>query len=304
MLGVVIVALALTGAMFVSYFAGIEAEEQDVIKYQYLADVSGQFDYDKTPTYVEFDPSSNYTGYYSEDTGEYFPIDDVDYEESGKPNFYKINLAPVTIQDGNIVLSDDQGDSPFAGGSTNVIFANESGGWYGTGATTVSLKSYLNSMNLSDEVTDITIKSLGSYSENDYGYTYNADWVVFTVKSKWDPPTGTNSHGLFVVTPGWMESGPSRAFNFLTEEATLPCLSVTIDMKSGFATLYTDNDCQVKMIAAVSLDDVTMSFGGNMQGTGPGESSYANFDDSVYFLAQHKDTSYLDPNYGVIMKDE
>ena len=47
MLGVVIIALAIAGALFGGYLAGIDTEEVEVTKYDYLADVTGLFDYDE-----------------------------------------------------------------------------------------------------------------------------------------------------------------------------------------------------------------------------------------------------------------
>ena len=83
MIGVIVIALAISGALIGSYLAGVEPEKVDVVRYNYLADVSGLFDYDKSPQFIEFDPSSNYIGYYSEDSkktsgpGYYFASDQV-----------------------------------------------------------------------------------------------------------------------------------------------------------------------------------------------------------------------------------
>ncbi len=106
MLGVTIIALALAGAIVGGYLAGIDSVEHEVTRFNELADVSGLYEYDTNPQYIDYDPSSNYTGYYSDDSyseflDKYFFAEDyVGFTPNisdGKPvvNNYKIDYAPT-----------------------------------------------------------------------------------------------------------------------------------------------------------------------------------------------------------------
>lgn len=118
MLGVVIVAIAIAGTLLGSYLAGIDTEQVEVTKYNYLADVSGQFSYNESPQYIDYDPSTNYVGYYSDSSEQdgkyYFAEGEVGYVPSSSVNNHKVDLKPTMgdIKTVDISTIRDSEDNP------------------------------------------------------------------------------------------------------------------------------------------------------------------------------------------------
>lgn len=310
MLGVVIVALALVAALGASYFAGVEPTEVQVTKYQYLADVSGLFDYDRSPQYIEFDPSSNYVGFYSKDTGEYWPVKDVGYEKNPNVNNYKVNLEPIVLSRATTELGDNKEGvtHPFDVAFQRITFDNAARKY----ATVidenerpeiVNLKSYVAALELDESTSTLEIRSLGTYSEADEGTEYHASWINFSTESMWDVTSSTAE--LRLASEGWFShngyTAPHRYVNPLGEYLWtyyLPCLSCSIDLNTGITTLYHDKDC-TEIFTTVSIENVIMTYGGSPGWVG----TFFDFDESAEVVEIRSDKEYLNPNYGVIMKE-
>ena len=61
--GACIVVLALLGTAISGFVLNIERDTREVTNYDYIADVSGLFDYTDAPEYIDYNPSTNYVGY-------------------------------------------------------------------------------------------------------------------------------------------------------------------------------------------------------------------------------------------------
>lgn len=115
MLGVAVIAVALAAALLGSWVMSMDVNEIEVTKYNALADVTPLFGSEPAPEYIEYNPTSNYTGYYTSDTvvGETTYFGGVDYKSSDKANNFKLNLKPIDEQTGitfslSEVASDDE----------------------------------------------------------------------------------------------------------------------------------------------------------------------------------------------------
>lgn len=62
-LGALIIVITLLTTVLAGYCTNVTAEEIEVIDYEYVTDVSGLFDYTETPQYINYNPSTNVTGY-------------------------------------------------------------------------------------------------------------------------------------------------------------------------------------------------------------------------------------------------
>lgn len=62
-IGVIIITLALVISVFTGYAINVTTSTTTETQYDYVTDVSGLFNYDQTPTYVDYDVSKNYNGY-------------------------------------------------------------------------------------------------------------------------------------------------------------------------------------------------------------------------------------------------
>lgn len=103
MLGVCLVVVALVASVGGAYVLSMDMEEVNVTKYNYVSDLTGIFESEKTVTYIEYEPSTNFTGYYTDPNTKYFS--GVDYTSSTKTNNYRLNLAPVSSTNSTINLS-------------------------------------------------------------------------------------------------------------------------------------------------------------------------------------------------------
>lgn len=61
--GACVVVLALLGTILTGFVTDIEKTTMPVTNFNYVTDVSGLFTYEQTPEYIDYSPSSNYTGY-------------------------------------------------------------------------------------------------------------------------------------------------------------------------------------------------------------------------------------------------
>lgn len=103
MLGACIVVIALISSVGGAYALSMDLDEVEVTKYEYVSDITGVFSSSNTVSYVDYSPSTNFTGYYTDANTMYF--DGVDYSTSTKANNYKLNLAPISSTDSTISLS-------------------------------------------------------------------------------------------------------------------------------------------------------------------------------------------------------
>lgn len=62
-LGALIIVITLLTTVLAGYCTNVTAEEIEVVDYEYVTDVSGLFDYTETPQYINYNPSTNVTGY-------------------------------------------------------------------------------------------------------------------------------------------------------------------------------------------------------------------------------------------------
>ena len=80
MLGLCIVVLALFGTILAGFCLDVESQTRTVTNYEYVTDETGLFDIGNAPQYIEYNPSSNYTGY---------AYDTVNYTDAGSINQYR-----------------------------------------------------------------------------------------------------------------------------------------------------------------------------------------------------------------------
>lgn len=64
--GACVVVLALLGTVLAGFVTDIEKTTVSVTNFNYVTDVSGLFTYEQAPEYIDYSPSSNYTGYTGE----------------------------------------------------------------------------------------------------------------------------------------------------------------------------------------------------------------------------------------------
>lgn len=108
-LGVVVVMVALAGALIGSWALSSDVTEVDKTTYNQIADITPLFGAEQAPDFISYNPSTNYTGYYTDNSTMYW--DGVDYDTSSRANSYKLNLAPTLEVSNTLDLSQITGDS-------------------------------------------------------------------------------------------------------------------------------------------------------------------------------------------------
>lgn len=296
MLGVVVVAVAIGAALFASYFAGIESVEHDVVKYNELADVTGLFDTETSPQYVDYDPSSNYTGYYSEDSysaemGEYYFAEErvnykpnVDQYGNLRVNNYKVNLIPMSHGSVRINISDvtglEQTDKRYM-----VLYHPQSNDsmWSWGLDKAYKLSSLIENLTFAEGTNTLYIT------------TNNTDW------------SQTNLDVPLLLPDSWFDEGWTTIYNPSADPSTIdtvyqkhpPYQSFIIDLLTKSITAYTDTDYSQGAIS-YRLDSMILFYGDDPESLG---NNHLNLSYYIAYTEYNIRTSYLDPNYGVNLKD-
>lgn len=294
MLGVTIIALAIAGAVFGSYLAGIESVDHEVIKYRELADMNGAYTYDQNPQYIDFDPSTNYTGYYSEDSGEYFASDDVGFTENSNVNNYRINLTPEETDVGETTLTGLETVN-----ITDVTYADYKDGRAFIKAVndekTIRLSTLLDALDPDQQYDTIRLNSLENASDIDnvFGQLTEVDWCNFYLVSDLVDGGISDGHIRFCSPAYWDYIGDSGGRSVVV----IPSLSALIDRNSDRVTLFFNNDYTNPRGSIYAIDDVLITFGG-AEGSNP--NILIIFGTSLdYDMIKSKPAEYMDPNKGV-----
>ena len=309
MLGVVVVAVAIGAALFASYFAGIESVEHDVVKYNELADVTGLFDTQTSPQYVDYDPSSNYTGYYSEQSyseemGKYFfAEDEVDFkpyedaQHNPRVNNYRVDLEPIFGEIKTVDIStitDEHGDPLPVTDKTYRLTYVEGQGYnnYWRGQP-ILLSSMIENMEYTENTTQLNYTTRNvDWDASRHGQSVNLDTILI-VPSGWLTYEAGELIWGAIVNPS---IDPSTVT--ITGGAHNPVQSMTVDIYTREAKLYSDTDYSVP-IGTYDLDKILVFYGDS-----PYPYNYKlNLDVNFEFQEVITDRVYLDPNYGVSLKD-
>lgn len=305
-LGVIVIALALTGALFGSYLAGIEPIENEVIKYDYLADVSGLFEYDQSPQYIDYDPSSNYVGYYSTDSYDtvtkkyYFAEDEVGYKLSTRVNNYAIKQMPVIGPETTVDIS-SLSDLDAMSGRWHLRYCyTEEGerniGWENDIYT---LKEIISKMTIPSTVTSLRI-SLGdvdwdkvpSGSQN----KIELDTIIIIPTAQFKT-IGTQYWG-YIANPNLDLASIQE--NYDTVTIYEPYQSFEVNLSTGDVTAYFDSDYQNRDPKTYKWDSLAVCSGNNNSQL----SQFLNLStDMTYQTSSLPSAKYLDPNDGVYLKD-
>lgn len=168
MMGMMVLTAAIVLTIIVSWGLSTDVEEHTVTRYNQLADITGEFQTEKAPEYIDYDPIANYTGYYTAESvvGDTRYFDGVDFISSA-PNTYRLVLKPTVNESQTLDLS-----TVTATGTKNILY------WV-TNSTTmrsvnyISLADYLAANNLSD-LNVTLISDAGSYTSGGFFTFYRS----------------------------------------------------------------------------------------------------------------------------------
>ena len=87
MLGVCISVLAIVGMVLAGSVLSVSEYERTTTGYEYITDITGLFDTSQEPTYLDYNPARNWTGYYTDNVD---VTNGIDFSTSSSANSYPI----------------------------------------------------------------------------------------------------------------------------------------------------------------------------------------------------------------------
>lgn len=298
-LGCCIIVLGIIATIIGAYILSIEVTDEEVTKYSYVADLNGLFDSEQAPTYIEYNPSTNFTGYYTEDS----IIDDkkyfagVDYDKSGMPNAYRLNLMPSNYSDGTETTLPSQdaftgtvmlwGTTQYQSGQYNFISKENT-------MTNVPLASFISGLSPTADQNLIQLSSIDGADAVTWPQSQGVltvDWLIFSVQGDWVNSSAGSGKILRVY---------SNAYNQLYNvNNPLPKLSAIIDLTNDSVQLFYDKDYQ-QQAGIYTLSEVVVSYGGSE----PSSNWGLMLGTTMNYIYQTKaEPTYMDIRSGVSVED-
>ena len=291
-MGVVVLMLAIVCTLGVAWVMSMDVNEVEVTKYASLVDITDQFETEKSPEYITYNPSSNYTGYYTDDsiigTDKYF--DGVEYSTSN-PNNYRLNLAPTASDTGSIDLTTVAGATT----PTTVYIIEHSYERNNNFAKAmvdkkvVSLSSVLDAISVGNSYNQIILKSAEDYdpSENVFGEIAEMDVCFFITRDNTIEHISIASDAALTINP--QQPNAWRPIS----------VSASIDFRTNSVNLYYDNEQTVQR-GIFTLDDVYVVFNTSQSYTGSNPNLvFVAGKTLTYDAKAFPDPEYMDPSKGV-----
>lgn len=302
-LGCFLVVVAVVLTILGSYVMSLDVEEREVIKYSQVAELTGLFDSDQAPAYIDYSPSTNYTGYYTDPDTEYYV--GVDARTTSQPNQYRLNLAPTTSESStpdisNVPTEYIPGTSKYLHYSFYVIHGDDVA-IYNAECKGTLLTTLISNQNLSDYGV-IRLSSINSLSDVDITTTTDEDplqtgWI-FMFPAAW-VQRDTIGYVAVCDEDDWDYLQTTDDYRGIVYKA---CMSCVIDLRTATVTLYYDNDFK-KSIGVYNLDEMFMAYSYDSQpGVEPSEEF--RLGDTMNITAEiFPPSEYMDIRYGVSMED-
>lgn len=248
MLGVCISVCAVMGMVLSGFVLSVGEYEQTVTGYEYVTDVSGLFEYTDRPTFIEYNPSLNWTGYYTDDRG---VTAGIDYTSRTNPaNNYPIQQENIVV-DSKVLTPgwDDYAHAHPPGDGTNPstepthFYISDSDTTEGEGNT--AYIRYPTVVLLSDILTSLT--SDDSWTDARVSFTPGS--IIAAPQSAWTSREVQTNPGA--VIPVYI----TNWFLSYSEYATTAVLD--IDRESGVVRAY---GADGNYIANYQLNGLTISY--------------------------------------------
>lgn len=297
MLGVAVVVVAIAGALLGSWAMSMDVEERTVTTYDALTDITPLFDSEMAPAYTDYNPATNYTGYYTESTtiGDHRYFGGVDYKTADRPNNYKLDMPPIEAHSGTATLSND------STAYNRQVWLNwwsplieNSHGYHGTYSWSDSIKSH----HLTDVIAGITSQTTGkitlksgegpNLTDRSSSALEDMDWVIFGNINVY-----RGDHNYYFATQeaidNWLGTYPSYS-----QTLSLSCVA---DMDRNIATLYYDNECTIR-VCDLTLDQVIVFCRGGDSALG--DPRWMSLSSTCeYDFAAFPEPTYMNPSRGV-----
>lgn len=305
MLGITVVMVAISMGLLGGWVLSTDVNDVETTIYNELTEITPLFGSENAPQYTTYNPSSNYTGYYTDsstiDGQKYF--DGVDYTSSSRANTYRLNLAPVSSDTGTASLS---GVDYETGYSARYYDKDSNGDLYFKfiGVHDAYLSEILTLIGTEgwDVITIASEENLVDFT-NTAGQDVSFDGILFTSSADW-VANSTNGHIFFGGSPTTTGEtvNPNLADYPGPYTLTRPAVAISVDLRTNTATLFYDYQMQERA-SIVSIDDVIVTYGTwSAPSTQNGIKQIDLLDSIDYKKYVLPLPTYLDPSKGVEME--
>ncbi len=295
MLGLCIVVLALFGTILAGFCLDVESQTRTVTNYEYVTDVTGLFDIGNAPQYIEYNPSSNYTGY---------AYDTVNYTDAGSINQYRYVKTQGTTSTATytITYSDTlTQDTHFFASASNGAGAwiNWTGPNYPMGTpTTGAGMTYNISVNYANNVPNVS--NMGKIIDG-LNIPSGSSSVAITV-------TNNQVNGEYypvIITPYNWTLSTANDYNYYLSVLSsgssgnnCDVAKMDYNVSTGIITAYDSNDSQLWEKSATDVM-VINKYNSKRSGTFSQATCSTTFSATITSAPTY---GYMDPSTGITMK--
>lgn len=287
MLGVVTVTLALAFALLGAWALSTDVTEKEVVAFNPLADVTPLFEGTMAPEYIDYSPSTNYTGYYTDLSviNDTIYFDGVGYAESNSVNQYKLKLPPTGTETDAYTLQDTYTTSgiTYNAEDTRFIYQYTPGQNQSTYTHTYSynIRDLAAALGYSGQYLTITSTNVPTNWSNP-----NDRFVTFVPLYK----TVTNvadERVAYVYNPQYTIPSDDPAIKY----RIYPILGCVYDQTTNTVSLYYDTDLTEVAFAGMAATDVYIWFD---------DLGEDYLDNKITIVAETMPpVKYMDPSQGV-----
>lgn len=289
MLGITVVMVAIAVGLLGGWALSTDVIQTEKTVYNELTEITPLFGSENAPQYTTYNPSSNYTGYYNDDStvNDHHYFGGVEYTQSARANQYFLDLPPESsLADTTFSLENTESDSSFSLGT-----------WYWSSTNnpqhTVSVKhltvdALIEELAL-DSYTRVIIKNTAQPSD----WSLADSFVTFALLSDMESIGVLGDKVIYLKNPsltGELRSGTNR----LASETPDVIMAAEYDQRFGLVTLYRDVS-MTDPIGQYDPQSVCILWGGNAD-------LFNNFywgDTIEYSADMFPQKTYLDPAKGV-----
>ena len=295
MLGLCIVVLALFGTILAGFCLDVESQTRTVTNYEYVTDVTGLFDIGNAPQYIEYNPSSNYTGY---------AYDTVNYTDAGSINQYRYVKTQGTTSTATytVTYSDTlTQDTHFFASASNGAGAwiNWTGPNYPMGTpTTGAGMTYNISVNYANNVPNVS--NMGKIIDG-LNIPSGSSSVAITV-------TNNQVNGEYypvIITPYNWTLSTANDYNYYLSVLSsgssgnnCDVAKMDYNVSTGIITAYDSNDSQLWEKSATDVM-VINKYNSKRSGTFNQATCSTTFSATITSAPTY---GYMDPSTGITMK--
>ena len=289
MLGITVVMVAISMGLLGGWALSTDVIQTEKTVYNELTEITPLFGSQNTPQYTTYNPSSNYTGYYNDDSTindhKYFGC--VEYVQSARANQYFLDLPPdSSLPATTFSLEDTTSDSSFA--LSTWYWSSNNNPQHTVSISYLTLDALITELSL-DSYTHVVVRN----TEQPSDWSESDAFVTFALGSDMEASGLFSDKVIYLKNPnltGELKSGNNRQASDTPDLV----MAVEYDQRFGLATLYRDV-YMTDPIGQYDPQSVYILWGGNAD-------LFNNFywgDTIEYSADMFPQKTYLDPAKGV-----